>query len=128
MRLEMMEMAGEARVKWTGMLLNVCMQDGRIPEEWMMVLIVPTWKRKGDVHDPGKYKGITLLSQVLKLLEGVLDAMIMRRVACDFVEEQQGFRKGRRTADGMYVLRQIVEVQGSVALGFVVLAFETVPR
>ena len=30
-----------------------------------MGLIVPIWKSKGDVHDPGKCKGITLLSQVL---------------------------------------------------------------
>ena len=88
-----------------------------------MGLIVPIWKRKGDVHDPGKYRGITLRSQVLKLLERVLDARIRRRVEGDFGEEQQGFRKGRGTADGMYVLRQRVEkrleVQGSMALGFV---------
>ena len=51
-RLEMLEMGGEVGVKWTGMLLNVCMQEGRIPKEWMMGLIVPIWKRKGDVHDP----------------------------------------------------------------------------
>ena len=57
-----------------------------------------------------------------------------RRVEGDFWEEQQGFRKGRRTADGMYVLRQMVEkrlaVQGSMSLGFVDLekAFDTVPR
>ena len=98
-----------------------------------MGLIVPIWKRKGDVHDPGKYRGITLLSQVRKLLERVLDARIRRRVECDVGEEQQGFRKGRGTADGMYVLRHMVEkrleVQGSMALGFVDLekAFDTVP-
>ena len=45
-----------------------------------MGLIVPIWKRKGDVPDPGNYRGITLLSQGLKLLERVLDAMIRRRV------------------------------------------------
>ena len=99
------------------------MQEGRIPKEWRMGLIVPIWKRKGDVHDPGKYRGITLLSQVLKLLERVLDARIRRRVECDFGEEQQGFMKGRGTAYGMYVLRQMVEkrqeVQGSISLGFV---------
>ena len=44
------------------------MQEGRIPKERRMDLIVPTWKRKGDVHDPGNYRGITLLSQVPKLL------------------------------------------------------------
>ena len=27
MRLEMLEMAGEVGVKWTGRLLNVCMQE-----------------------------------------------------------------------------------------------------
>ena len=75
-----LEMAGEVGVKWTGRLLNVCMQEGRIPNEWRLGLIVPIWKRKGDVHDPGKYRGITLLSQVLKLLERVLDARIRRRV------------------------------------------------
>ena len=50
-----------------------------------MGLTVPIWKRKGDVHDPGKYRGVTLLSQVLKLLERVLDAMLRRRVG-DFGE------------------------------------------
>ena len=86
------------------------------------------------MHDPGKYRGITLLSQVLKLLEMVLDARIRRIVDGDFGEEQQVFRKGRGTADGMYVQIQMVkkrlEVQGSVALGFVHLekAFDTVPR
>ena len=134
MRLEMLEMAGEVGVKWTGRLLNVCMQEGKIPKEWRMGLIVPIWKRKGDVHDPGKYRGITLLSQVLKLLERVLDARIRGRVEGDFGEEQQGFRKRRGTSVGMYVLRQMVEkrldVQGSMALGFVDLekAFDTGPR
>ena len=134
MRLEMLEMAGEVGVKWTGRQLNVCMQEGRTPNEWRMGLIVPIWKRKGDVHDQGKYKGISLLSQVLKLLERVLDAMIRRRIEGDFGEEQQVFREGRGTVDGMYVLRQMVdkrlEVQGSMALGFVDLekAFHIVPR
>ena len=56
MRLVMMEMAGEVGVNWTGRLLNVCMQEGRISKEWRMGPIVPIiWKRKGDVHEPGKY-------------------------------------------------------------------------
>ena len=95
-----------------------------------MGLIVPIWKRKGDVHDPGKYKGIPLLSLV-KLLERVLDAMIRRRVECDFGEEQQGSRKGRGTAerpetDG----REETGVTGQYGSGFINLEkpFDTVPR
>ena len=59
------------------------------------------------MHDPGKYRGITLLSQLLKLLDRGLNARIGRSVEGEFGEEQQGFREGRGTADGMYVLRQI---------------------
>ena len=49
-------------------------------------------------------------------------------------KNSKGPGRGRGTADGMYVLRQMVEkrleVQGSMALGFVYLekAFDTVPR
>ena len=53
-----------------------------------MGLVVPIWKRKGNVHDSGKYRGITLLSQVLKLLQRVLHARIRRRVDGDFGEQQ----------------------------------------
>ena len=48
--------------------------------------------------------------------------------------EQQGFRKCRGTADGIYVLRhmveKIMEVQSSMAVGFIDLekAFDTIPR
>ena len=99
-----------------------------------MGLIVPIRKRKGDVHDSRKYWGITLLSQIMQLLERVFDARIRRRVEGDYLEEPQGFRKGRGTTEGMYVLRQMLEkrleVQGSMALGFIELekAFDTVPR
>ena len=49
-------------------------------------------------------------------------------------EEQQRFRKGRGTTDGMLALRQMVEkrleMQGRMAVGFVDLerAYDTVPR
>ena len=67
-------------------------------------------------------------------MERVLEARIRRRVDGEFGEGQQGFKKGRGTADGMYVPRQMVkkrlEIQGRMAPGFVDLekAFDTVPR
>ena len=74
----------------------MCMQKGRTPKEWRMGLIVPIWKRKGDVHDPGKYRDITLLSQVLKLLERVLDASIRRKVTSGRTARvQEGERNSR---------------------------------
>ena len=52
--LHMLVMAVEVGVKWTGRLLNVCMQEGRISKEGRMGLTVQIWKRKGDGHDAGK--------------------------------------------------------------------------
>ena len=90
-----------------------CMREGKVAEEWRAGLIVPVWKRKGDVHDPGKYRGITLLSHVLKVLESILGGRIRRK----------GFRRGRGTADGMFTLRQLVEKrlegQENMAPGFI---------
>ena len=98
-RLEMLEMSGEVGVTWTGRLLNVSMQEGRIPKERRMDLIVPTWKRKRDVHDPGNYRGITILSQVPKLLERVLVATIRRRV-CDFGGNSKDSGRGEAQQTG----------------------------
>ena len=133
-RVEMFDISGEVGIGWLVRLLNVCMQEGKIPKDWKIGLIVPIWKRKGDVYDPGKYRGITLLSHVFKLLERILDGRIRSRVESEIGEEQQGFRRGRGTRDSLFSLRQLVEkkleVKGSMALGFVDLekAYDTVPR
>ena len=58
---------------------------------------------------------------------------IRQRVEQELGEEQQGFRKGRGTTDGMFALRQMVEkrleMQGRMAVGFVDLekGYDTVP-
>ena len=96
-------------------------------------LIVPVWKRKGDVHDPGKYQGMPLLSHVLKVLKRILDGRIRTIVECEMGEEQQRFRRGRDMADGMFTLRQLMEKrlegQQNMTLGFIDLekAYDTVP-
>ena len=134
MRAEMVDVAGEIGVRWTKRLLNICMKQCKVPEDWRTGLIVPIWKRKGDAQDPGKYRGITLLSHIMKLLDMILDKRLRERVEPELGEEQLGFRKGRGTTDGMFSLRQLVEKrlekQGQMALAFVdqEKAFDTVPR
>ena len=56
----------------------------------------------------GKYRGITLLGHVFKLLEIILDRRIWekgRRVATEIEEAQQCFRWGRGTGDDLFLLR-----------------------
>ena len=75
MRVEMVMAAGESGISCTKWLLDTCMRQGKVPEEWRTRLIISVWKRKGDVQDPGKYRGITLLSHTMKL-----DGRIRKRV------------------------------------------------
>ncbi|KAI0240866.1 hypothetical protein LSAT2_008339 [Lamellibrachia satsuma] len=91
-RVKMRVMAECVLVRWTRRLLNTCTGEGKIPEEWRTGLIVLVWKRKRDVHDLEKYRGITLLRHVLKVLERILDKWIRRIVECEMGEH--GFRKG----------------------------------
>ena len=53
--------------------------------------------------------GARWTNHVLKVLERILDGRIRRIVECEMEEEQQGFRRRRGTADGMFTLRQLVE-------------------
>ena len=80
MRAEMVNVAGEIGVRWTKWLLNTCMKQCKVPEDWRIGLIVPIWKRKGDAHDPWKYRGITLLSHIMKLLERILERSCVREL------------------------------------------------
>ena len=126
--MEMLDLAGDVGVNWTRRLLNSCLTEGKIQVEWRTGLIIPICKMKGDVHDPEN------MSQVLKLLERMLDGRIRKKIECEIGEEQQGFRKGRGTTDGLSTLRQFVEKklkkQESMCIGFVDVekAFDTVSR
>ena len=83
------------------------------------------------MQDPRKYRGITLLSHIMKLLERMLDGRIRKKVEQELGEEQQGFRKDRGTTDVVFEFRQLVEkrlemqgrmrleMQGRMAVGFV---------
>ena len=134
MPVEMEDGAGEIGARWTKRLLGTCMKQCKVPEDYRTGLIVPIWKRKGDAQYLGKYRGVTLLSHTMKLLERILDKRLRERFEQELGEEQPGFRKGRETTDGMFSLRQLdekrLERQGHMALAFVDLenAFYTVPR
>ena len=83
MRAEMVEVAGEIGARWTKRLLNTCMKQlmqsaGRLANRINCPHII--WKQKGDAQDPGKYRGITLLSHIMKLLERILDKRLRERI------------------------------------------------
>ena len=89
MRAEMIEVAGEIGARWTKRLLNPCVRQCKVPEDWRIGLIIPIWKGKGDAQDPGKYRGITLLSHIMKLLERILNKRLREKVEHKLGEDQK---------------------------------------
>ena len=55
MRAEMVDVAVEIGVILRKRLLNTCMKQWKVPEEWRTWFVVPILKWKGDAQDPGKY-------------------------------------------------------------------------
>jgi hypothetical protein len=104
-----------------------------LPQEWKTLIIVPVPK-SGDLTKPDNYRGISLISLVMKLY----NRMIMNRLrpALDPLLRifQNGFRKKRTTVGQIVALRRLLEgAQGnnlSCVLTFIDFrkAFDTIHR
>ena len=74
----------------------------KLLEEWMLSLIVPIFKGKGDTLNPNSYREIKLLEHAFKLYEKVLDGHLCEVVDID--KMQYGFMPGRGTAGAVLFL------------------------
>ena len=92
-------------------LFNMIFDSGILPDSWLVGIIKPIYKNKGNADDPSNYRPITILSCMGKLFTAVLNQRLI-----SFIEEnnllnknQCGFRKGYSTCDNIFVLHAIIE-------------------
>jgi len=92
-------------------LFNKILNSGNMPKEWIIGMIVPIYKMKGDIQDPSNYRGITLLSCMGKLFTSVLNKRITNFCETNEIlhENQTGFRKGYSTIDHVFLLKFIMD-------------------
>ena len=130
--IDMLRAGGKECLIWMSDLLKAVWDKEKIPENWRKSLIVPIFKKKGDILKCGNYRGIKLLEHGLKILKGILDKRIRKVVKID--PKQFGFMPGKSTVDAIFIVRQLVEkrIEGDLAVfcGFVALekAYDRVPR
>ena len=60
-------------------------KGGQIPSDWEESFIINLYKGKGDALDRGNYRGLKLLDQVMKVIERVVDELIMEQVKIDAI-------------------------------------------
>ncbi|CAH1266642.1 Hypp3468 [Branchiostoma lanceolatum] len=79
-----------------------------IPEDWLLGVILPFWK-KGPKDVCSNYRGITLLSVPGKVFANVILARLRPLLIRKQRKEQSGFTPGRSTVDRILTLRLLAE-------------------
>ena len=74
-----------------------------------MVIIFGIGLASGDRSDCGNYRGISLLSVVGKIFADIKLQRLKRLAELVYPESQSGYRDGRGTIDGIFILRQMME-------------------
>jgi hypothetical protein len=106
----MLKRGGEGMVAGLRRLLQTVWEQEAVPVEWKRGQVVPIFKG-GTESALGDYRGITLLSVVGKVLEGVVLARVEKWLAKTggLSDEQGGFRAGRGTADLIWLVSEVVQ-------------------
>ena len=75
-----------------------------VPSEWRDAILVPIPK-KGDLSKCNNWREISLLYVVGKVVVRILQERLQKLAMDELPESQCGFRKGRSSADMMFVIR-----------------------
>ena len=92
-------------------LFNIVLNTGILPDAWLIGVIKPIYKNKGNADDPNNYRPITILSCMGKLFTAILNKRLETFIdANDLLNENQcGFRRGYSTCDNIFVIYSIIE-------------------
>ena len=109
---EMIKAFSESHMGVLTKIFNIVLQSGHMPHEWVIGIIKPIYKNKGDINDPDNYRGITLLSCFGKLFTSIMNDRLTTYINLNEMmsEAQAGFRKGYSTTDQIFTLKCIVEL------------------
>jgi len=88
-------------------LFELCLTNGVFPNQWKTASVVPIHKR-GSKADPTKYRPISLLSNISKIMEAIVQKQLQSYLLGNKLisSRQYGFRPGHSTADLLNILSQ----------------------
>ena len=105
--VEMIRAAGDMGASMIRDLTAAIIRDGKVSSDWEQSFIVCLYKGKGNALEKGKYRGLKLTEQVMKVLEMIVDGLIRRVMSMD--DSQFGFVPGGGITDTIFIVRQLQE-------------------
>ena len=84
----------------------------KIPKSWGHSKLITLWKgaSKGPIDDPSTYRGIQIGSTLCKVLVILILNRIQQWYDAQLLDQQQGFRSGRGTTDGIMLLKTLQQI------------------
>lgn len=85
-------------------LFNKALLHGQLPDEWKFAVVTPLYKNKGDRQDPNSYRGISVQTQITKILETLAAAQIRENLTKNNIisQDQHGFRPGHSCKSALH--------------------------
>ena len=83
-----------------------------IPTDWGHSKLVAIWKgsSKGSIENPEAYRALQIGSSLCKILVIIIINRISKWYDKQLLDQQQGFRSGRGTTDGIYRIKRIQQL------------------
>jgi hypothetical protein len=94
-------------IKSIAKMFNLILKTGIYPKSWKDSYIIALHK-KGDKSDPNNYRGISLISNLPKIFNAVLNNRLITVVDKQLNNCQFGFRENHRTADSIFILKSLI--------------------
>ena len=90
-------------------IFDKILETGIFPSKWSVCVIVQVHK-KGNLNDPINYRGITLVSCLVKLFTNIINDRLNRLAEDNSIisENQFGFRKEKSTTDCLFLLHGLL--------------------
>ena len=86
--------------------------QNKVPEHWGHSRLVALWKgpSKGKADDPTTYRGLQIGSTLCKLMVVIIINRIKEWYEEQLSDQQQGFRTGRGTTDGIFLAKALQQI------------------
>jgi hypothetical protein len=105
--IEMWRTLEDVAIVWLTKLFNLIFRSNKMSDEWMRSILVPILKNKRDVQSCTNYRGIKLMSHIIKLCEMIIEHRLSG--VTNVTENQIGFMLGRSTMEAIFLIRQLME-------------------